>query len=359
MHKGMVPCLTPVSSPPNCYQMVGFVSETVYLSFNNAAPPQWKSFEGWNRRASLITPTSISSSLSFHSFLIRPLFVFFFPPSIFSSCFARRFSFSISRSTSKSYGHGTSSPGMFHSDFPKFSMRCQTIVDWIGLFTLSFFLFSLSLSEREGLGFFSREIRRCSLSFILTLPFTGESPIGSRLEGESVSNEVHEGMENFRGRASRGNKLKTQVNGVYVFFNYVFARGKSLFRVTATLHKAVLRRFFFIGSNIQQFVESTTKVVAFFRSFFPVQSLLPVAHKVPQRLWLDSAWSCLPLPLPAFFLYPFSSSSLLFMFLTSVYTTQSQTAKWTREISLMQRIPLANVRRGSGGRNGSRIKRTF
>lgn len=166
-------------------------------------------------------------------------------------------------------------------------------------------------------------------------------------------------MENFRGRASRGNKLKTQVNGVYIFFNYVFARGKSLFRVTATLHKAVLRRFFFIGSNIQQFVESTTKVVAFFRSFFPVQSLLPVAHKVPQRLWLDSAWSCLPLPLPAFFLYPFSSSSLLFMFLTSVYTTQSQTAKWTREISLMQRIPLANVGRGSGGRNGSRIKRTF
>lgn len=93
----------------------------------------------------------------------------------------------------------------------------------------------------------------------------------------------------FSGKASRGNKLKTQVNGVYVFFNYVFARGKSLFRVTATLHKAVLRRFFFIGSNIQQFVESTTKVVAFFRSFFPVQSLLPVAHKVPQRLWLDSA----------------------------------------------------------------------
>lgn len=53
------------------------------------------------------------------------------------------------RSTSKSYGHGTSSPGMFHSDFPKFSVRCQTIVDWIGLFTLSFFLFSLSLSLKE------------------------------------------------------------------------------------------------------------------------------------------------------------------------------------------------------------------
>lgn len=41
------------------------------------------------------------------------------------------------------------------------------------------------------------------------------------------------------------------------------------------------------------------------------------------------------------------------MFLTSVYTTQSQTAKWTREISSMQRIPLANV----GRRNGSRIKK--
>lgn len=245
------------------------------------------------KSACLVDYTDFHLVVPFLPLVSHPPFVCLFLPSVhFLFLFRATFlllDISFPRSTSKSYGHGTSSPGMFHSDFPKFSVRCQTIVDWIGLFTLSFFLFSLSLSEREGLGFFSREIRRCSLSFILTLPFTGESPIGSRLEGESVSNEVHEGMENFRGRASRGNKLKTQVNGVYVFFNYVFARGKSLFRVTATLHKAVLRRFFFIGSNIQQFVESTTKVVAFFRSFFPVQSLLPVAHKVPQRLWLDSA----------------------------------------------------------------------
>lgn len=217
------------------------------------------------------------------------------------------------------------------------------------------FILSLSLWKRRSRFLFPRN------STVLAF-FHPHLPFYRRITDWISSRRgigLHKGMENFRGRASRGNKLKTQVNGVYVFFNYVFARGKSLFRVTATLHKAVLRRFFFIGSNIQQFVESTTKVVAFFRSFFPVQSLLPVAHKVPQRLWLDSAWSCLPLPLPAFFLYPFSSSSLLFMFLTSVYTTQSQTAKWTREISLMQRIPLANVGRGSGGRNGSRIKRTF
>lgn len=315
MHKGMVPCLTPVSSPPTVIKWLALSQKLFIYPLTMPRPPNGNrsrveiGVPRWLHRLPSRRPfpsTRFSSALCLSFSSLRP----------FSPLVSRDVSPSpFTRSTSKSYGHGTSSPGMFHSDFPKFSVRCQTIVDWIGLFTLSFFLFSLSLSEREGLGFFSREIRRCSLSFILTLPFTGESPIGSRLEGESVSNEVHEGMENFRGRASRGNKLKTQVNGVYVFFNYVFARGKSLFRVTATLHKAVLRRFFFIGSNIQQFVESTTKVVAFFRSFFPVQSLLPVAHKVPQRLWLDSAWSCLPLPLPAFFLYPFSSSSSCFWLL--------------------------------------------
>lgn len=71
----------------------------------------------------------------------------------------------------------------------------------------------LSLCERTCLGFFSREIRRCSLSFILTLLFYRRITdwISSR-RGIGLQRGLHEdGMENFSGK--RGNKLKTQVGG--------------------------------------------------------------------------------------------------------------------------------------------------
>lgn len=92
---------------------------------------------------------------------------------------------------------------MFHSDFPKFPVRCQTIVDWIGLFTLPFFSLSFSLSVKE-LASVSFPEKFDGARFLSSSPssFIGESPIGSRLEGESVSSEVSTrmGWRIFRGR---------------------------------------------------------------------------------------------------------------------------------------------------------------
>lgn len=105
------------------------------------------------KSACLVDYTDFHLVVPFLPLVSHPPFVCLFLPSVhFLLLFRATFlllDISFPRSTSKSYGHGTSSPGMFHSDFPKFSVRCQTIVDWIGLFTLSFFLFSLSLSLKE------------------------------------------------------------------------------------------------------------------------------------------------------------------------------------------------------------------
>lgn len=197
--------------------MVGFVSETVYLSrsFNNAAsPPQWKSFEGWNRRAWLITPTSISPSLSFHSFLIRPLFVFFFPP--FSPLVSRDSFLLLDTSFPPRLVLRAWNVLARDVSFRFSKVPCEVSndrrLDRSFHLTLLLSLF-LSLCERTCLGFFSREIRRCSLSFILTLLFYRRITdwISSR-RGIGLQRGLHEdGMENFSGK--RGNKLKTQVGG--------------------------------------------------------------------------------------------------------------------------------------------------
>ena len=179
---------------PNCYQMLGIVSATVYLSrsFNNAAFPPTEIVRGL-KSACLVDytrlPLSLSLSLSLSlcalsslslrlRFHLPLLFAFsFFCPSLFPTLHASSFVFSsclacfslpinvslslslflspvsaLSRPVSGSAGMKRPSPAMFHFDFPKFPARCQTFVDWIGLFTvahrsfLSFF-FSICFSS--------------------------------------------------------------------------------------------------------------------------------------------------------------------------------------------------------------------
>lgn len=88
---------------------------------------------------------------------------------------------------------------------------------------------------------------------------------------------------------------------------------------SATLHKAAA----FFGLNIQQFVESTAEAVVF--SKLAVQYLVPGEHKVLRRLQIAHGLSYSSLLFVVFFLYLLVVSSLIF--LTSVYITQSQTAK--------------------------------
>lgn len=142
--------------------MLGIVSGAIYLflSLNNAALLRWESFEGRNRRASLITAKcllSLSLSLTLgvsifdlvSPFLHLPLLSlsFLFPLSFFSfssvwllsrpSVPLLRFVFRVAA---------------FHFDFPKLPARCQTFDYWIARvfllrqFFLLFSSFVLSLS---------------------------------------------------------------------------------------------------------------------------------------------------------------------------------------------------------------------
>lgn len=106
----------------------------------------------------LLSPSPVTPLvLRFHLLL---LFLLFSSPAIrVLPCFARCFSLSIDICLSLppgvySYSHRTSSPVMFHFDFPKFPARCQMVVDWIGLFTVV----HLFPSE-TSFGSFPREIR--------------------------------------------------------------------------------------------------------------------------------------------------------------------------------------------------------
>ena len=198
MQKGMAWYLTP--APPTVIKCSALSQQLFIYPAPLTMPrfPQRKSFEGWNRRASLITTGLLSLALSLFvpchpsrcgSVFIYPLCLPFSSSVLLSfplctrppPCFPLVSRVSLHPSTFPSRFHPLvsvtgpagmkrPSPGMFHFDFRKFPARCQTFVDWIGLFTvahrsfLSFFFLFLFPFEETLFAFFRRKIRRHSSS---------------------------------------------------------------------------------------------------------------------------------------------------------------------------------------------------
>lgn len=147
--------------------MLGTVSGTVYLSrsFNNTAFPPTEIVRRL-KSACLVDYTDFSlrlpSPLSYSVFICSFCFSFSHPRPyasflvshdvfLYLSTFASRFH---APTTVYSYSHRTSSPVMFHFDFPKFPARCQMVVDWIGLFTVVHLF-----PSKTSFGSFPRKIR--------------------------------------------------------------------------------------------------------------------------------------------------------------------------------------------------------
>lgn len=165
------------------------------------------------KSACLVDYTDFHLAVPFLPLVSHPPFVCLFLPSVhFLLLFrATRFSFSIPRLVLRAWNVLARDVSFRFSKVPC-EVSNDRRLDRSFHLTLLLSLF-LSLCERTCLGFFSREIRRCSLSFILTLLFYRRITdwISSR-RGIGLQRGLHEdGMENFSGK--RGNKLKTQVGG--------------------------------------------------------------------------------------------------------------------------------------------------
>ena len=320
MQKGMAWYLTP--APPTVIKCSALSQQLFIYPAPLTMPrfPQRKSFEGWNRRASLITTDFLSLSLSlcplsslslWLRFHLSPLFAFFFfcpslfptlhaSSSVFSSCFACfsspvniSLSFPPSRVGDWSCGHETSFAGDVSFRFSKVPSQVSNVRRLDRSFHrrssfFSFFLFFVFLSLRGNfVRFLSTED---STAFI----FWKHRPTG----GDVTENVVAFCTISSKRKIARSRRAFTTI------FNLRRLRVK-MHLSRRVDHFAQSRRFS-LWLNIQRSVESTAGAVVF--SKLPVQPLLPErdAQSAQSAHAGDSAelLSSRRLLVATFFLYP-------------------------------------------------------